>query len=1080
MRPEQFSEVADLFTDAAFLLRPSGEILAANRAVEQLGFGRRDLWRRNLSELTTASADVVRDYLGLCVRSGEPVLGALEFIAGDGRGVCCRCYGSAVRQTDDGSAQVLLRLVPKATAPSQFAVLNQKIEALTDEVRRRRLAEERQRRQSELLRVTLASIGDAVITTDSAGRVTFINPVAEMLTGWALSDAQGRLLQEVFQIVNENTRLPVEDPVAKVLREGMTVGLANHTLLISQDGTERPIDDSASPIRDTDGRLEGVVLVFRDVSDQKAAQRAVQEQAGILTSILAASVDHIYVIDRDGRYRFVSTGGARVLGMKPAEMIGKNWQELGLPTEIMEPFDAQRMHVLRTGVAAVNETSFAAPGGERRYFEYMITPIAADANQPEMVVVVSRDTTERQRTEAARHESERRLRLALEAGQMGTWSWDLCSGQLRGSPQLEAMHGLPRGSFPKTFDDFQQAIHPDDRDPVLAAIEQAILTGKEHHSEYRLVLPSGDIRWVESRATVFRDSAQQPLQMIGVCVETTRRKRTEQDLRFLAEASQSLSTLVDFASTLQRIASLAVPHFADWCSVCLPDETGMLQQLAVVHVDPEKVRLAEEARRRWPPDPAAAGGIYQAFHTGKSVLVQETSESVLRQAIKDEEHLQLLSQLGVKSYMCVPLQVRGKTIGVINFVSAESGRRYNEADLVLAEDLARRAAIASENAQLYASLREEARRKDEFLAMLAHELRNPLAPIRSGLDVLNIMGVDRDILGTIQRQVEHMVRLVDDLLDVSRIMRGRIELRYELAELEAIVQRAIDTVRPLVERHCQRLTVVLPSDPVRFEADSVRMAQVIGNLLNNASKYTPEGGQIELHAEVQKDQLTIIVRDSGIGISPEVLPQIFELFTQDKRSIDRSQGGLGIGLTVVRRLVEMHGGSVVAHSDGAGRGSQFTVRLPIHGTLAATVQDVPTINSRGNAAPAVKILVVDDNVPAAEMLCRLLQKLGPHQVFLAHDGVAALAAAKQHLPQLILLDIGLPRLDGYEVARRLRQDRRFDQVKVVAVTGYGTLSDRRKSFSAGFDEHLVKPLAISALQQVLVLNRKRFASRDDD
>lgn len=1080
MRPEQFSQVADLFADAALLLRPNGQILAANRAIEQLGFGWRELPQRNLCQLTTASADVVQDYLGRCARSGEPLFGALELVADNGRSVACRCFGSVVRPTANRPPQVLLRLVPKTTLPSQFAVLNQKIEALTEEVRRRRLAEERQRRQSELLKVTLASIGDAVITTDSAGRVTFLNPIAEALTGWTLGDAQGRPLAEVFQIINESTRLPVESPVTKVLREGTVVGLANHTLLIAQDGTERPINDSASPIRDGDGRLEGVVLVFRDVGEQKAAQRAVQEQAGILTGILAASVDHIYVIDREGRYRFVSAGGARVLGLRPAEMLGKQWQELGLPAETMEPFDAQRTHVLRTGVAAVNETTFVAADGDRRYFEYVITPIAADAHQTEMVVVVSRDTTERKRAEAARHESENRLRLALEAGQMGTWNWDVRSGQMRGSPQLEAMHGLPPGAFPATFEGFQQAIHPDDRHQVLASIEQAIRTGAEHHSEYRLVLPDGDIRWVESRATVFRDAAQQPLQMIGVCVETTQRKRTEHDLRFLAEASQSLSTLVDFASTLQRIASLAVPHFADWCSVCLPDETGRLQQLAVAHVDPVKVRLAEAARRRWPPDPDAPGGVYQAFRTGRSVLVQETSESVLRQVIKDEEHLQLLSQLGLKSYMCVPLQVRGKTIGVINFVAAESGRRYTAADLALAEDLARRAAIASENAQLYASLREEARRKDEFLAMLAHELRNPLAPIRSGLDVLELLGTDRDILNTMQRQVEHLVRLVDDLLDVSRIMRGRIELRQELAELQAIVQRAVDSVRPLVEVHHQQLTVDLPPEPVQFRADAVRMAQVIGNLLNNASKYTPDGGRIELRAEVQPGTLTVIVRDSGIGIAPEVLPEIFELFTQDQRTIDRSQGGLGIGLTVVRSLIEMHGGTVAAYSEGSGRGSEFTVRLPIRREANETAELAPMGARGGNSAAAIKILVVDDNLPAAEMLRRLLQKLGPYQVYLAHDGITALAAAKQHRPELILLDLGLPRLDGFEVARRLRQDRQFDRVKVVAVTGYGTAADRRRSFDAGFDEHLVKPPAIAALQQILRLTATDAAGGGGD
>jgi PAS domain S-box-containing protein len=1063
MTPEQFSQIADIFADAAFLLDKDGSVQAANRATHTIGQSPAKVVGRPLYEFCSNTAEDLRHYLRLCSRSREPVPGAIEIVSADGENRLCRCYGAVVVPTNGEASQVMLRIVPRESSPTQFAALNQKIAELTEEIRRRMLAEERQREQSELLRVTLTSIGDAVITTDAAGRVTFLNTVAQDLTGWQLSDAQGHPLEQVFNIVNEHSRQNVENPVAKVLREGHVVALANHTLLIAKDGTERPIDDSAAPITNGYGQIEGVVLVFRDVTEQKAAQQVVRDPADRLTGILAASLDHIYVVGRDGRYRFVSAGGASVMGFQSQAMIGKHWRELGLPAESMKRFDAQREKVLQTGSPLVEEMLYRSSTGDERYFEYVVTPLPSEHAQSDAVVVVSRDITERRKAEAARRENENRLQLVLQAGQMGTWNWDIDSDTVRWSPQLEAIHGLAPGTFPGTFEAYQHDIHPEDRERVIASIEHSLRTGQDHHVEYRLVLPDGSMRWVEARGTIFRDESQNPSQMIGVCVETTQRKRIEHDLRFLAEASQSLASLVDYESTLQRIASLAVPHFADWCSVDLPQEDGKLRQLAVAHADPAKVELAHELRTRWPPDPEGSDGVYQVFRTGRSVLVEEISDAMLRRATEDDEHLNMVGTLGLKSYMCVPLAVRENTIGVISFVSAESGRRYTTADLALAEDLGRRAAIACENSRLYAKLREEGRKKDEFLAMLAHELRNPLAPIRSGLDLLGLMGIDSDILETMQRQVEHLVRLVDDLLDVSRIMRGKIELRRESVEVATVVQRAVDTVRPLTEKNRQQLGINIPPKPIWIDADGVRMAQVISNLLNNATKYTEPGGKIEISVEPRDQRVFIRVRDTGIGISPDILPQVFDLFTQDQRSIDRSQGGLGIGLTVVKSLVEMHGGTVSVQSEGPGKGSEFAIVLPTIAPAAKT----NNVGQHPNSTAAMRILVVDDNVSAANMLSLLLEKLGDHQVFTAHDGIAALDAAKQYSPDLILLDIGLPKLDGLEVARQLRTHRQFDRVRLVALTGYGTEEDRRKSFDAGFDAHLVKPPGIEALQKLL-------------
>lgn len=364
----------------------------------------------------------------------------------------------------------------------------------------------------------------------------------------------------------------------------------------------------------------------------------------------------------------------------------------------------------------------------------------------------------------------------------------------------------------------------------------------------------------------------------------------------------------------------------------------------------------------------------------------------------------------------------------------------------------------------HAHLSEADRRKDEFLAMLSHELRNPLTPIRSGLDILATSAGDHaDTIALMQEQMEHLVRLVDDLLDVSRIMQGRIELRREPTELAHLIHRSVETVRPLMEKHQHELTVSLPKQPIWLNADPVRLIQVIENLLTNATKYTDAGGRIEVVAEVEGEQAILSIRDTGVGIEEELLPHLFDLFMQSPRSIDRAQGGLGIGLTLVQRLVSMHGGQITVESPGKGLGSTFIVRLP-------TVEFTASTNGAA-VAPAPlesrRILVVDDNQSAAKMLSMLLSKLGGHEVETVFDATEVESRVQEFRPDLVLLDIGLPRMNGYEVARVIRTNPRFDQILLVALTGYGQEDDRQKSKAAGFDLHLVKPPAIEQIVTVL-------------
>ncbi len=406
-------------------------------------------------------------------------------------------------------------------------------------------------------------------------------------------------------------------------------------------------------------------------------------------------------------------------------------------------------------------------------------------------------------------------------------------------------------------------------------------------------------------------------------------------------------------------------------------------------------------------------------------------------------------------------------------------RRETELALRESERRAREnaAALAELNVALKASgktLNEMDRRKDEFLATLAHELRNPLAPLRNGLQLLKLAKDDTALIERTRRmmdmQLSQMVRLIDDLLDVSRINKDRMDLNKEVTSLDKVIRQAVETSQPLLDALQHRLTIDLPENDVILDADVVRLTQVFANLLNNAAKYTPPGGAISIEGRHDGHEVTISITDSGIGIPQEMLPKVFDMFVQVDKSLERAQGGLGIGLSLVRRLVDLHGGSVEGHSKGLGAGSTFVVRLPAANNPAATAAP----NSRDTAAPASqamrRILVADDNEDAAMSLALILSMLG-HETRTANDGLEAIEIAEQFQPDVVLLDIGMPKLNGYETARRLRQKARGEQLLLVALTGWGQESDRQRSSAAGFDSHLIKPVDVAQIERLLTEKR---------
>jgi signal transduction histidine kinase len=473
------------------------------------------------------------------------------------------------------------------------------------------------------------------------------------------------------------------------------------------------------------------------------------------------------------------------------------------------------------------------------------------------------------------------------------------------------------------------------------------------------------------------------------------------------------------------------------------------------------------------------------FHNTPIIFVTAISTSDMERAKGYE--------LGAVDYVCVPIVpeiLRAKVAVFVDLhrktrelqsLNRELEQRVAERTGDLAKTLATLAEYTAkleqeiaERARLEAELRQQAsqlaaadRRKDEFLAMLAHELRNPLAPIRTATDILLLKGSNLPVLRRarelIDRQVAHMTRLLDDLLDVSRITGGKIRIAKEPLDVAEAIAQAVETVRPVIDEKRHRLHVAMPNKPVRLEADPTRLVQVLANLLNNAAKYTEPGGDIWIEGDLAGDEVVVRVRDTGIGIAPDMLPHVFDLFAQADRTLDRSQGGLGIGLTLVHKLVEMHGGSVFARSTGLGHGSEFAVHLPVLRAAATAESQLPECMPISSPA---RVLVVDDSADVAEAISMLLGMLG-HEVYVANSGQEAIDAVRTLRPDVVLLDIGLPGMDGYQVARCLREQPDANGLYLIAVSGYGQEEDLARSKAAGFDHHLVKPVGADALQAAI-------------
>ncbi|HZM92340.1 MAG TPA: PAS domain S-box protein [Vicinamibacterales bacterium] len=735
----------------------------------------------------------------------------------------------------------------------------------------------------ELLRTTLGNIDDGVITTDMSGRITSVNPVGETLLGWRQRDARGQLLSDVFHVIAEDSRAVIENATTQVLREDEAVAFADHCVLIAKDGTERPIENRASPLRDERGHIIGCVLMFRDATEKRNAAVAVQRSEREFADFFDHTNVPLHWIGPEGVIQRANQAQLDLLGYTRDEYVGRH---------------VSRFHVDRDVIDDVLARLFRGDSLKR----------------------------------------------------------------------YPARMRCKNGSIKKVLIDSNSLWEKD--------------------------------RFVHSRCFMFDVTEQ----------------RREEETRSLLAAIVAASDDAIVSKTLEGI-------ILSW---------------------------NEGAHRLFGYSPAEAVG-----RSGDLIIPSE-----LRQ--QEREILERIRQGDrVDHFETVRVAKDGRRLNVsltISPVRDDSGRVIGASKV--ARDI-------SDRKQVEAALRDADRRKDEFLATLAHELRNPLAPIRHSLEILlrsegdpRLFRHATDILG---RQLAHMIRLVDDLLDVSRITRDKLQLRKTRVDLASIIRHAVEASRPLAERDQQTIEVVLPDQPVYLDADPVRLTQVFSNLFNNACQYTEPGGRIWLTAEQQNREVVLVVRDSGIGMPADQLDGIFEMFAQVDDDSERPRRGLGIGLTLVRRLVQLHGGTVTARSEGRGLGSEFEVRLPVLESHPEPDESQPL---EAPEAGVRRVLVVDDNRDSADSIATLLQ-MSDHKTFIVHDGLAAVEAAERLRPEVILLDVGLPKISGIEACRRIRGQTWGKGIVIVALTGWGQENDRRSTREAGFDAHLVKPVDYQELLQLL-------------
>jgi len=785
-------------------------------------------------------------------------------------------------------------------------------------------------------------------------------------------------------------------------------------------GGERYHDWTLSPLAARGARGPARLLSGVDVTTQVEAKQALRTSEALLRDIIDTIAEPIYVKDAESRLILVNPATVRAVGRPIDDIVGHTDGELYPDGGVGEAILQHDRRVMESGTVQMFEETIPTAKGDRVLLNTK-APRRDASGRVIGLVGTARDITERKRAEQALHEGQERLTLALSAGRMAAWDWIIATGETTWNDEHFRMLGYEPGEVVPGYAAWAARLHPDDRAATEARVKASV-KGGEYRAEFRVLRPDGSVHWIEARGFMALTPAGEPYRQYGVMIDITERKRAEEALRDSERLYRAIGESIDYGVWVcdpEGRNIYASPSFLALVGLT-QEQCSSFGWGDVLHPDD-----AERTMAAWKAC-VRAGGTWDIEHRFRGVDGQW--HPILARGVA------VRNQAGeVKYWAGINLDIS----------------RLKETE---------------------AALREADRRKDEFLAVLSHELRNPLAPIRNSLFVMEHTAPGgeqaRRAQAVIARQVTHLSRLVDDLLDITRIARGKIQLQRERLDLAGLIRRTLEDHRAAIAASELELEVAVPDEPVPIHADPTRIAQVVGNLVENARKFTPRGGRIVASLARDGAEAVVKVRDTGEGIASELLPRLFEPFTQGAQALDRTRGGLGLGLALSRGLVVQHGGTLTATSEGPGRGAELTLRLPIEPEAERTGVAEPTTPP----APGRRVLVIEDNADAALSLRDVLALAG-HVVVVAHDGPEGLRAAHTFAPEVVLCDIGLPGMDGYEVARRVRADPALASCLLVALSGYALPEDIARATAAGFDRHLAKPPVLERLAEVMAQRR---------
>jgi len=910
----------------------------------------------------------------------------------------------------------------------------------------------------------------AIYSEDLDGTISSWNPAAETMYGYAAGEALG---QSIDLIIPEDRRGEEAD-VQRQIHAGQRVP-HYETVRRTKRGERIEVSLVASPIRTTDGSVIGVSKVARDIT----AQRAIEAQLSLKSALIDLSDEAIFAWDLNEGIVEWNTGSERLYGYSENQALGRTSHEL-LRTIHLESID----RVLNR-LAQHRQWS-----GEVRHHTRDGRQIIVESRQQlievrgrRIVLETNRDISERQRVEGERA----RLAAIVESSDDAIIGMDLEGTITAWNQAAERMYGYAAAEV--TGRSIRLVVPADRQDEESAVL--ARLAHGEHVKHFETVRCRKDGTCFPASLSLspIRDDKGTVIGAAKNARDITERQQASQQAALLAEVGVVLAGSLQFETTLKTVANMAVPAIADWCAVDILTEERKLERLAVAHIDPAKIDLARTVQSRY-EDPQSPYTPASVVRTSAPVMVKEISDEMIVAAARgDEERIRLVRSLGMRSYMAVPLTAHGRTFGALTFATAESGRVYSDDDFRFAQDVAFRAALAVDNARAYGEAETANRLKDEFLATLSHELRTPLNAILGYSRLLEsgMMTADKHkrALGTVARNAIALNHIVADILDVSRIISGKLRLDVQAVDLPRVVSDAVDTLRPAADAKQIRVQMILDPRAAPVSGDPDRLQQIVWNLLSNAVKFTPKQGLVQVRLERVNSHIEIVVSDNGSGISPDFLPHIFERFRQADSATTREHGGIGLGLAIVRHLVELHGGTIHAESGGRDTGATFRVRLPlmivhrqepverrVHPTT-----DVAPVSGELPDLTGLAVLAVDDDTDARALVCETLEMRGA-RVTAVDSAEKALDSLGRNRADVLIADIGMARSDGFELIKRVRQSSNpaIRELPATALTAYARAEDRMKALQSGFQMHLAKPVDPAELVIAVAVLAKRTPS----